>query len=427
MKVVHFVKVRFDKRRIDIDQAWLNKRYVFFRDNTLKRLREQTNKDWVLWVNCQDGMQEQIDELIKLLESSPINVVYTFGDGPVPVEVVGVYPFLQEELKQSDYVYVTRIDSDDLYSSDAIQIARDVKPTVEGRVEASMFCRGYLYDVNTGRLGVYKSPSTPFHTIMIPTPAFLNPDRYRDEVWSKVGDHSAVNRQLPMQTLPDWKFTVLIHGNNFISNFDYARETDQWNDPNWTIDKFMSPPVVFDVDDHCDEWNCLPEMLRLKEQYPHFKCTLFTIPEKISGRLLNETAEHRDWIEIAVHGIRHHPNEEMKSVSYAQLYKYLTENIDHSIYTKGFRPPGWAINSGTVRALNDAGYWCALHMRDRLNFGKMCRHGYYACGDRYPYWHAHSHGVCGNGIQDDIDKLLKMWPKEQKFGWVSESIIKKPK
>lgn len=427
MKIVHFVKVRFDKRRIDIDQQWLDRRYLFFCNNTLRSLHAQTDTRWILWINCQDGMQEQIkllkEELFKW-ESIP-NVVFTFGDDPIQYKDIPSL-FLQDELSESDYVYVTRIDSDDLYSSDAIQIVRDVVPQKIGRIEASMFCRGYLYDVNTKQLGVYRSPSTPFHTIMIPTPIFLNPDRYRDEVWSKVGDHSVVNRELPMQTLADWKFTVLIHGNNFISDFNYAREEGQWIDPKWTVEKFMNPPVVFDVDDHCDEWNCLPEILRLKERYPHFKCTLFTIPEKISRGLLEETAGHKEWIEICPHGIHHVPNEEMKSVNYGQLYTYLTTKIDLSIYTKGFRPPGWFVHTGCIKALNDAGYWCALHMRDRANFGKMCREGYYSCGDRYPYWHAHSHRSCSNGIQDDIEELLTMWPKEQKFAWVSESIIKKP-
>lgn len=426
MKIIHFVKVRFDKRRIDINQEWLNKRYAFFRDNTLKRLRESTNKDWILWINCQQGMENEIDVLMECIQPIQERVIVTFGDGPIPLAVAGVYPFLQEELKQSDYVYVTRIDSDDLYSSDALQLVRECKPQKMGRIEASMFCRGYMYDVNTKQQGTYKSPSTPFHTIMMPTSVFLNPNRYRDEVWNKVGDHSFVNKYLPYQVLPDWKFTVLIHGSNFISDFNYAREKTQWNDPNWTIDKFMNPPIVFDVDDHCDEWNCLPEVLRLREKYPNFKCTLFTIPNKISRRLLEETARYKDWIEICPHGINHHPNEEMKVVNQKQLYEYLTTKIDESIYTKGFRPPGWHIHDDCVKALNDAGYWCAPHMNDRQRYGRMCHHGYYACGDRYPYWHAHSHNVCGNGIQNDIEKLLKMWPKEQRFAWVSESILRKP-
>jgi hypothetical protein len=65
----------------------------------------------------------------------------------------------------------------------------------------------------------------------------------------------------------------------------------------------------------------------------------------------------------------------------------------------------------------------ALHDRDKRTLGPHCRHGWYACGERLPYWHAHAHRTCGNGIQDDLSRLLTQWPHTQQFSWVSDSVL----
>jgi len=52
MRIFHLVKVYFDQRRADITQEWLNNRYRFFAEHTLKSLRAQTFKDFRLWFCC---------------------------------------------------------------------------------------------------------------------------------------------------------------------------------------------------------------------------------------------------------------------------------------------------------------------------------------------------------------------------------------
>lgn len=428
MKVIHFVKVRFDKRAPHIDQQWLDTRFDFFINNTLKSLLAQTNKDWILWINCQEGMRDNVKKLVDWLEEHLGIYVLTFGDGPIKPGLLSSYKYdlqpyhtWEDRLQKSDMVYVTRIDSDDLYSPDALSLARFCLPKEHGkRVEASVFKRGYMYDIRNGKIGVYENHSSPFHTLMIPTELFLDREKYRQFVWSRGGDHSKVYSAFPTQTLPDWKFTVLIHGNNFISDFNYSRNGG-YIPAGWSIDNFINPPVVFDVDDFCDRNNCLEELATLKEHYPNFKCTLFTIPAQTSLELLKK-AHKTGYIELCPHGIMHMPNEELKTLKPDFLVETYNK-LDTRYYTKGFRPPGWWIQPEHCRALSDKGYWIAIHEKDEGRLRASCTKGYYVCGQRYPYSHHHTHNVCNNWIKQDLLQLLINWPKDQKFAYVSEAVL----
>lgn len=437
MKICHLLKVRFDRRTAAATQDWLNGRYKFFTENTLKSLKQQTYQNFFLWINCDPGMEHpsMIEELIPLC---PPGTIFSFGDKEVGWSdcrrhnILEIANVVWRNIINSDMVYVTRIDSDDLFANDALALANSCKPLEPGKVEASVFCQGWMLDVTPGRegkVGVYNNPSSPFHTIMFPTSTFLDARKY-EEVWHKIGDHSRVRNALPSQVLPHWKFTVLIHGNNFLSNMDYSATPDEFVPKDWNTQRWMDQPVVFDLDDHCDQHGeeTLSDLDKLKKVYPALKVTLFTIPAKTSLSLLQETAK-MDWIEIAVHGINHVPNEELREVSGEVLSGWFKDfqyiHGEKSPYIKGFRPPGWFIKEEHVEACNKLGLWVALHVRDRKMLGPLCEHGFYCCDDRLPYHHGHTHNVCGNWLRKDMDKLLTKWRKDQKFAFVSEALLVK--
>jgi hypothetical protein len=396
----HLVKVRFDRRRADIDQAWLDRRYAFFAEHTLRSLRRNRCQDWTLWINCEAGMQHCVE---KLLPRLPEGSAVTFGDGALQVE-------------PCDCVYITRIDSDDLFAPDALQLVADCRPMLSGRVEASVFARGYIHELSTGRVGCYVNPSSPFHTLMIPY------DQYRDcyaAIWHRIGDHSRVRAELPCQVLPAWRFCVLVHGSNFLSTFDYSRDRDAAVEKRWSLQRFADQPVTFDVDDFCDTYDCLAEMDTLRAAYPQFRATLFTVPARTSDQLLAFAAA-RPWLELGVHGSTHEPNEELRSLTPMQLHRALRAVGPQ--YAKVFRPPGWYIAPAHVSVLSSLGYAVALHTRDVPVLGPLCKHGFYACDDR-PHWHGHTHNVCNNWLKAALPGLLKQWPREQTFCTVTESVL----
>lgn len=416
-KKFHIFKVYFDRRTERATPEWFAARFELFRDYTLRSLLGQTEKDWTLWIHCDPGMEEIVAPLRGIV---PAGTVFTFE----PYGARPIAEFRAEEwirLRECDYVYVTRIDSDDVFAPDVLAILEETEPAYADKVEALLWSRGYTHDLNTGAVTSYVSASPPFHTLVFPRAVFLDPDGYRENF---VGDHSKVRSRYPCRTMPEWKFTVLIHGHNFLSTFDYGRDTKPAIERGWNLERFLAPPVVFDLDDFDDAtgYETLVDLDRLKQRYPNFAVTLFTIPEKISPVLLKR-AKAKPWIEIAVHGVRHEPNEELKKLSYDELSTYLRTSIDWSVYTRGFRPPGWFLSDDGIRACNENGMWVALHDRDKTRLGPRCVSGYYACGERLPYWHGHTHDVCGNWLRAHIKSLLKTWTPSQTFSKVSDAVL----
>jgi hypothetical protein len=205
----HIVKLYF-KRESGVTDEWIAKRIDFFTRYTLRSLQRQTFTDFSLWIWCQPGMEQAMKPLVRFL---PKDGVMTFGQhftekAPMPVF---------HRLNESDHVYVTRIDSDDLYRADAMQIISDQQPIDRSRIECAMFRWGYLYELKTERVGTYFKHSTPFHCVMWPADIFCNREKH-DEAFC--GDHARVKDAYPTRFLPDWKFCVLVHGDNFSSTFD---------------------------------------------------------------------------------------------------------------------------------------------------------------------------------------------------------------
>jgi hypothetical protein len=178
----------------------LDYRLNIFKIYTLKSLAKQKFRDFSVWIHCEPGMEEA---MMPLGDEIP-NATVTFGDHYPPSKV-----------PECEWVYVTRIDSDDLYSSDAVDLVNSYTPS-ELRVEASVFQKGYVHDLNTKEWAIYWNPSSPFHCVMFPRKIFLDRTEYYRHF---VGDHSKVRTSYPTQTLPDFKFCVLIHGRNWTSSF----------------------------------------------------------------------------------------------------------------------------------------------------------------------------------------------------------------
>lgn len=178
--------------------------------------------------------------------------------------------------------------------------------------------------------------------------------------------------------------------------------------------------VVFDVDDFCDKWNCMPSLFRLKQQYPNFKCSLFTIVDRIDKTLLADLAKsYGNWLEFCVHGFIHEPNDELLYYSYEDLVSKLSA-IDYGIYKKVLRPPGWHINETVVQTCNQVGLGVAIHKKD-IALMNLIKHGSYIV-ESYNNWHGHTHDVCGNWIDQKLPELLTKWPTDQEFQFVSDSL-----
>lgn len=203
MKISHLVKVYFHRNTpTSWETDYFERRGRLFEKFTVRSLLAQEFKDFRVWIHCSAGMEQDVSPFS---DRHP-EFVFTFGEH-----------FPSSLVQGSDYVYVTRIDSDDVYRKDALAIVNGKYPSQAGEVEALMFRKGFIYDIRDGRLGYYENPSQPFHTVMFPASVFSDPVAYEKEF---VGDHSKVASKYPVQILPAFRFCVLLHGLNCGSTFE---------------------------------------------------------------------------------------------------------------------------------------------------------------------------------------------------------------
>jgi hypothetical protein len=129
---------------------------------------------------------------------------------------------------------------------------------------------------------------------------------------------------------------------------------------------------------------------KLKEYYPEFKVSLFTVPNDVKHLSrgnreedLSRLKSHLDWMQLIPHGLTHRSSE-MAKVSYKAFRDHVIPAIVDTFYkdglpfVKGFCAPHWQWNEEVVDALNDMGWWGAVSpQRPDMDYPKtFFRHNY---------------------------------------------------
>lgn len=174
----------------------------------------------------------------------------------------------------------------------------------------------------------------------------------------------------------------------------------------------------------------------LVEHYPKIKITMFTVAWEI--RWGDQTAitlpqykpfcdavkkaVDQGWLEIAVHGLTHHPAE-FAEISHDEARKRVI--IAEKMFanrgipiTKIFKAPFWQLSKRGEQAITELGYYVA-------------KDGYYNWNlrDDMPtdqeviLAHGHVQNTTGNGLEEIFPKLLKI-PTDTEFMFLSEWVQK---
>lgn len=180
-------------------------------------------------------------------------------------------------------------------------------------------------------------------------------------------------------------------------------------------------------------------LLRLKEYFPNFKVSLFTIPEPRPSdygpyltrhETLREIKKHLDWMQIIPHGVNHESSREMKHCSYEEFLNTVIPTITRAFerdglpFEKGFCAPHWRRSEGVIQALNQAGWWEAVMREEKALPEKFYRYNYLL---NEPFWesaepvlklHGHTFGT-KNDVGLCFDNLLKL-PRDTEWHYVTD-------
>lgn len=204
--------------------------------------------------------------------------------------------------------------------------------------------------------------------------------------------------------------------------------------------------VILDLDDFSVLRNRMDLLTTLKDHYPNFKVSMFTIPfdaeyETSMLRIERDKAltwihNNLDWIEIIPHGLTHIPREfeapDKETVEMAFEAIQDTFENDGLPYVNGFKAPQWLWNKEVVDWLDENNWWGAVD-RNQPEMLTPKRHYVYDYSIHEPFWesdkevlklHGHMSLPSENNLEDCITNLFKL-PNDVEFEFVSQHLNEK--
>lgn len=243
--------------------TWYRERIEVFKNYTLKSLQNQTNQNFILWLSFAPGYENHplTAELANYMKDQGVQYFLTF-DGLMYWDdkfTPGLWPkalnfarivrgFLRGQgwrfnlledrnvtlgsrlasslsilapyFRDVNWVYLTRIDSDDMFRNDVVETIQSVQPFL-GAIGMK---DGYMYNVDTDEIAQYHPHTNPpFHTIIFPQPIFFDA-RMHLRYMGGFKSHEDIPKIFKTELLLDGMYCVLTHNpKNHIST--------GWNHP----------------------------------------------------------------------------------------------------------------------------------------------------------------------------------------------------
>jgi len=119
---------------------------------------------------------------------------------------------------------------------------------------------------------------------------------------------------------------------------------------------------VVEFDDLCDATaGTLDTIAKVKEKYPDFRTTLFTIPRRTSPEVITKAKGLGDWLYLAPHGWRHTRGECLGWAKEEALTKISLAKA-MGIDAPCFKAPAWLIDVEIYDACEELGYVVCDHL-----------------------------------------------------------------
>ena len=200
--------------------------------------------------------------------------------------------------------------------------------------------------------------------------------------------------------------------------------------------------IACEFDDFGPMNHRLDVIRKLRDRYPDFKVTMFTVPWDIryntkAGGTPISKPEYSEWVnivrhgvkngwlEIAVHGLTHAPREfeGMEAKQAAARIKFAEKffNDCKIPFVKIFKAPQWLLSVEAKKTIEGLGYQVVEDHYYNWNYkdefpvekDKVIGHGHIQDGDG-----------CFNGLSESLIRLVQI-PEDYKWEFISEAIKEK--
>jgi hypothetical protein len=195
--------------------------------------------------------------------------------------------------------------------------------------------------------------------------------------------------------------------------------------------------VVLGLDDFSPVNSRLDLLFKLKDRFPGFKVSMFTVPVDIKtdwgislirGELLEKIKENLNWIQIIPHGLTHEGSE-MKRCDYRTFKYEIMPRIKQAFdkdklpFVKGFKAPHWRWTEGVVKALDEEGWFGAIDRRQQEMLSPKKFYKYSHCLDELfsgdiLKLHGHIYGT-SNDLGKCFNSLISL-PLDTEWNFVTD-------
>lgn len=184
----------------------------------------------------------------------------------------------------------------------------------------------------------------------------------------------------------------------------------------WDADDFGANHII---SDQCQAHDCRDQLDKFHYANNNFRATLFAIPAEMTYELLDWCVANNQWIELAVHGVKHSSNYECDKMTYEEFDQHMRKlSPILNYFSKGFKAPGWQISDDIYQWLADNGWWVAdQHYNDERRPKDL---PVYHVGDNS--MHHHTWNCVGNGVYEQEGYIIDKIKDETEFRFVSEVV-----
>lgn len=185
---------------------------------------------------------------------------------------------------------------------------------------------------------------------------------------------------------------------------------------------------VVDFDDLCDTVadRAYDQLCQVKEKYPDFTATLFTIPNRTSTATIEKFAKQK-WLALAPHGW-HHTRGECLAWSLYEATEKLKMAKDKGVDAPAFRAPAWLINRSCYDAAMDLNLTVCDHVDNYLHVPgcRVYRYndpiGRLSCAQPI-HGHLTNTNAIDNYIGDMLDDGRLTFADKRAFMWPWEAAV----
>lgn len=175
---------------------WIEHRMEIFNQYTRVSLENQTNQEFLALLRIHPDSKVLIQEALKKYAPLSSNIIFTAD----PKKLIADYS------KDAEELYLTHIDSDDMYDPDLVQVMHDSQPKKETAV---LICqKGYILEHSTGALAHYNNKSPSVFTQIFKTEDYI-------DVYQHFLDLShVIMSTLPYEPVKENMFIIVAHDHN---------------------------------------------------------------------------------------------------------------------------------------------------------------------------------------------------------------------